>query len=33
MRSRRFGDSAQRAAMDDAPARDRRLVAGVRLWF
>ncbi|WP_033008301.1 copper resistance protein B, partial [Xanthomonas oryzae] len=31
--SRHFGDSAQRAAMDDAPARDSHLVVGVRLWF
>ncbi|ASL01863.1 copper resistance protein B [Xanthomonas citri] len=30
---RSFGDSAQRAAMDDAPARDSRFVAGVRVWF
>ncbi|ASY83338.1 copper resistance protein B [Xanthomonas citri pv. malvacearum] len=31
--SRSFGDSAQRAAMDDIPARDSRFVAGVRVWF
>ncbi|KUF21067.1 copper resistance protein B [Xanthomonas phaseoli] len=31
--SRSFGDSAQRAAMDAAPARDSRFVAGVRVWF
>ncbi|AZR36176.1 copper resistance protein B [Xanthomonas vasicola] len=31
--SRRFGDSAQRAAMDDTPARDSRFVAGFRMWF
>ncbi|MGV7175166.1 copper resistance protein B [Xanthomonas axonopodis] len=31
--SRSFGDSAQRAAMDHAPARDSRFVAGVRVWF
>ncbi|WP_234339146.1 copper resistance protein B, partial [Xanthomonas citri] len=33
MPSRSFGDSAQRAAMDDIRARDSRFVAGVRVWF
>ncbi|KER87599.1 copper resistance protein CopB [Xanthomonas arboricola pv. celebensis] len=31
--SRSFGDTARRAAIDDEPARDRRFVAGVRIWF
>ncbi|USI99167.1 copper resistance protein B [Xanthomonas prunicola] len=30
---RRFGDSAVRAAMADAPARDSHFVVGVRVWF
>nr|WP_244171179.1 copper resistance protein B [Xanthomonas populi] len=31
--SRRFGDTARRAAIEDEPARDSRFVAGVRIWF
>ncbi|WP_184621201.1 copper resistance protein B [Xanthomonas sp. 3058] len=31
--SRRFGDTARRAPMDDEPERDSRFVAGVRIWF
>lgn len=30
---RSFGDRAQRATMDDEPARDSRFIAGVRIWF
>ncbi|WP_428849042.1 copper resistance protein B [Xanthomonas arboricola] len=30
---RNFGDRAQRATMDDEPARDSRFIAGVRIWF
>ncbi|APO95196.1 copper resistance protein B [Xanthomonas vesicatoria] len=30
---RSFGDRAQRATMDEEPARDSRFIAGVRIWF
>ncbi|PPU57248.1 copper resistance protein CopB [Xanthomonas dyei] len=30
---RSFGNRAQRAPMDDEPARDSRFIAGVRIWF
>ncbi|WP_429001561.1 copper resistance protein B [Xanthomonas arboricola] len=30
---RSFGDRAQRATMDDEPARDSSFIAGVRIWF
>lgn len=33
VRSRSFGDTARRAAIDDEPARDSRFVAGLRIWF